>query len=79
MGEVVSPRSDVPKPLRGRILPILTLAEVQAIIKLERAHAPIPITPDEFEQRFYDAVDRDKLTPRSLIFERMNRRYEVTS
>lgn len=71
--------AEVPRSLRGRILPILTITEVRAIIALERARAPIPIAADEFERLFYDAVAADPLTPRALIFERMNRRYEVIS
>jgi hypothetical protein len=69
--------SDVPKALRGRILPILTLAEVRATIALDRARAPIPISQDEFEQKLYDAVAADPLTPRALIFERLNRRHVI--
>jgi hypothetical protein len=39
--------------------------------------APIPISQDEFEQKLYDAVAADPLTPRALIFERLNRRYVI--
>jgi hypothetical protein len=70
-------KTDVPRGLRGRILPVLTLEQVNARIALERAQTPVPISQDDFAQLLYDAVARDPLTPRALIFERMMRRYAI--
>lgn len=66
-----------PRRLRGRILPVLTIEQVRASIALERSLTPVPISADEFEELFYEAVAADPATPRALIFERMNRRYAV--
>ena len=68
----------VPRALRGRVLPHYTLAEIRALISYERATAPVAIEQDAFEQLLYDAVAADPRTPRALIFERLNRRYQVT-
>jgi hypothetical protein len=68
---------NVPRRLRGRILPVLNIEQVRALIALERSLTPLPISADEFEQLFYEAVAADPDTPRALIFERMNRRYRI--
>lgn len=71
----------VPRALRGRVQPPLTIDQVRKRIAYDRALNPMRhrVSADEFEQAVYDAVARNPMLSRAQIVEMMRKLYEVVS